>query len=165
MERHRFVWGRGPVPCEVVIIGEAPGAQEERLGIPFVGRSGKILDDALELAGLKDEAYLTNIYKFRPPKNRTPTRDEISWHRGFLINELVWHLPSYVLLLGNTALEAFTGFGGISSRRGLLEKGPTIFYATYHPSATLYNPSFKEDFYNDIEDFANLVERAYTATY
>jgi uracil-DNA glycosylase family 4 len=79
--------GEGPKPCDVMIIGEAPGETEDKLGRPFVGKAGKRLDEALIAAGLKrDEVYITNIYKFRPPNNRKPTPEEI-----------VEHLPSFAL--------------------------------------------------------------------
>jgi uracil-DNA glycosylase family 4 len=91
-----------------MIIGEAPGETEDKLGRPFVGKAGKRLNEALIAAGLKrDEVYITNIYKFRPPNNRKPTLEEIVEHWPYLSIELDEVKPRFVLLLGNTALETF----------------------------------------------------------
>lgn len=165
-----IVWGSGPHPCDVMLIGEAPGANEEIAGKPFIGASGKVLDSALENAGLdRDEIYVTNIYKVRPPLNRTPTEREIAEHLHFLVEEFNEVDPTFVLLLGNTPLRTFTGEGQISKRHGMrvlpnlgFHHSDIFFYTTYHPAATLYNGSTKEDFYNDVRIFGKIARGMYT---
>lgn len=162
-----LVHGYGPVPCDVMLIGEAPGAEEEQEGRPFVGKSGQLLQRALQDAGLNyEQVYITNIYKYRPPDNRTPTEEEIQSHWPILVSELQAVQPKYILLMGNTALVAFSGQGGIQQAHGSrvarqLPGDPFIF-CTYHPAAGLYKPGLKTEFANDIRTFASVVNGEYT---
>lgn len=164
-----IVPGDGPTPCDIMIIGEAPGANEEEQGKPFVGTAGKILASALTSAGFsRSDVYITNIYKERPPNNRTPTADEINSHLHFLIEEFNEVDPKFVLLLGNTALSTLTGSAGISSRHGSrviprlgFTHSDIFFYTTYHPAATVYNRETKSDFFRDVEIFGKIVRGLY----
>lgn len=159
-----LVWGDGPTPNEIMLIGEAPGANEEIEGKPFIGSAGKVLDKALDEAGLpREDVYVTNIYKVRPPMNRTPNDREIADHLHLLIEEFNLVDPTFVLLLGNTPLRTFTGEGRISQRHGMrvlpnlgFHHSDIFFYTTYHPAATLYNGSTKEAFFNDVRTFAKI---------
>ena len=161
-----IVLGEGPVPCDVMIIGEAPGKNEQEQGRPFVGTAGKVLNEALRNAGLfRDEIYITNVYKFRPPNNRTPTKEEIAEHLPYLFEEFDKTNPKFILLLGNTALKSLINDKlNISSSRGIrLGNHPKLyFYATYHPAATIYDSSIKEDFFRDISTFGKIVKNRYT---
>jgi uracil-DNA glycosylase family 4 len=156
----RLVMGKGPTPCDIVIIGEAPGAKEDEVGEPFVGRAGKLLTEALAAAGIdRDTVYITNVFKHRPPNNRRPTPDEIVSHMQLLAEELHKVQPSYVLLLGNTALSVLgPGDLTISQARGfnLSPDREHATYATFHPSAGLRNPTWKRALFEDIVGFAKI---------
>lgn len=161
-----MVYGSGPRPCDIMIIGEAPGADEDEYGLPFIGRSGKRLNSALEEAGLKrDECYVTNIYKLRPPNNRRPTPEEIQAHWPILYQELREVEPKYILLLGNTALETITRETGVSKFRGvnLMPALKIKVFATYHPSATFRSKVYRNAMFEDISDFANIVKSSYNS--
>lgn len=163
----KLIQGFGPVPCDIMLIGEAPGAEEEQEGRPFVGKSGQLLQRALQDAGLNyEKVYITNVYKFRPPNNRTPTQEEIIDHWPLMVDELQDVQPKYILLLGNTALLAFSGQGGIGEAHGTrvartLPGNPFIF-CTYHPAAGLYKPGLKQVFAQEIQTFADVVNGEYT---
>jgi uracil-DNA glycosylase family 4 len=166
-----FVAGEGPKPCNGMILGEAPGAEEDRQGRPFVGASGALLEEALHNSGIgREQVYITNAYKYRPEDNRTPTEDEIAEHREkYLWDELLDVDPKVMLLLGNVALWTVTGDKGITSKRGewyygsAVPDGATLAFAntfdvmpTWHPSYVLRNGrgSPKEaEFMGDVEKF------------
>jgi len=155
-----------------MIIGEAPGKNEQEQGIPFIGNAGQVLNQALEEAGLpRESVFVTNIYKLRPPNNRTPTEEEMRSHAPFLLEEFEIVEPRFVLLLGNSPLGFFTWQKGITRKRGSRVfpriMGSTFdnsifFYCTYHPAATIYNKATKEDFFRDIKVFAEIVQGSYT---
>jgi len=150
-----------------MLIGEAPGAEEEQEGRPFVGKSGQLLQRALQDAGLSyEQVYITNVYKHRTPDNRTPTQEEIFEHWPMLVDELQAVQPKYILLMGATALFAFSGDGRIAQAHGTrvarqLPGNPFIF-ATYHPAAGLYKPGLKQVFAQEIQTFAQVVNGEYT---
>lgn len=134
-----IVNGVGPKPAAGMIIGEAPGGEEERLGEPFVGMSGKLLNEAIERAGAsRKDFYITNCYKFRPPNNRTPTADEFNEHEPLLAEEFEEVNPKAVLLLGGFALEMLAGEVGITKHRGTwLDYFSFAVMPTWHPSYVL----------------------------
>ena len=166
----RFVPGDGPASCDVMVIGEAPGADEDRELRPFVGRAGRVLNEALAEVGLpRESVYITNVVKRRPPNNRPPTPEEIESHLDYLIGEIQCMRPRFVLLLGNTALSTLTEYEGrIMSRRGRISNTKTVFpsdtivYATLHPSAVLHNSGLRQSFLEDLSVFANLVHQVRT---
>lgn len=130
----------GPHP--VMVIGEAPGATEDREGTPFAGDAGRKLRDLLGQAGLSPQScYLTNAVKCRPPKNRAPRLGEIRACASFLRAELQEVRPAYLVLLGNTALQAVLGRKGITNERGRLVcwEGKQVL-PTFHPAAVLRQP-------------------------
>jgi uracil-DNA glycosylase family 4 len=160
-----FVPGDGPTDTGVMVIGEAPGADEDRELRPFVGRAGKLLNDTLADAGLlREKVYVTNVVKNRPPDNRRPTEQEIDAQFHLLVKEILLVKPTHVLLLGNTALHAMTlHTDGIMQRRGSIglfkhmfpmREGEGLVYATLHPSAILHNPGNRGLFEADIRYFA-----------
>jgi uracil-DNA glycosylase family 4 len=149
----RIVLGEGPTPCDFMVIGEAPGATEERLGKPFVGKAGERLDEALEAAGhTRAEVYITNVYKSRPPNNRDPNMKELNDHLDYLRQEFREVTPSRMLLLGKVAKEFIAP---IIYYRGRWWRSPGLIDVlyTWHPAATLYNPKLKEGFFGHIQEF------------
>jgi DNA polymerase len=119
--RQQVVVGRGNPNARLLLVGEAPGAEEEACGQPFVGRSGRLLEAMLAAAGLDSERdlYIANVIKCRPPGNRKPSRTEIETCRPWLERQIAMVRPQLVLLVGATALEALLGIkGGITKLRG-----------------------------------------------
>lgn len=154
----KLVLGSGPIPCRGMIIGEAPGATEEKEGKPFVGQSGDLLEEALAVGGIdRSKVYMTNVYKLRPPNNRTPTENEIGTHAMLLHKELNQVEPHVILTLGSTATSQFHSDFQITKIRGKPFKlGDWIILPTCHPSYYLRNKNDKEDFILDISQFVEL---------
>ena len=135
--------GEGDINSKVVFIGEAPGANEDEQGRPFVGRAGKLLDDMLRGIGLKRESvWIGNIIKHRPPENRSPMADEVRACSPYLEAQLKAINPKIIVTLGKFALEFFDKEGKISRDHGVPKKiGNFIVYPLYHPAAALRNPA------------------------
>ena len=150
-EATQLVPGDGPADAEVVIVGEAPGASEDKQGRPFVGRAGKLLDQLLEEAGLSRESvYVTNVVKARPPGNRDPKADEVAHHRPWLERELELIDPQLVVPLGRHALRHFAPEHKISQVHGqVLESGSRRLFPLYHPAAALRSPPLREVLFAD----------------
>ena len=142
IKRKNIVNGDGDINNKFYIISEAPGYYEDKLGIPFVGNSGKLLNVMLDLIGLtRSDVYVTNVIKCRPPNNRSPLVVEINNCKGNLKCELS-HKPKLILLLGNTALNAYFGLNSlkISDMIGkYVVYNNAVIIATYHPSYLLHN--------------------------
>jgi uracil-DNA glycosylase len=141
-----FVPGEGPAPAAVMIVGEAPGASEDKQGRPFVGRAGRLLDELLAEAGLeREDVYITNVVKARPPGNRDPRKDEVAHHMPWLETQLALIGPKLVVPLGRHALAHFSDDAKISEVHGteVTERGRTLF-PMYHPAAALHNQSLRE---------------------
>ena len=139
--RHNTVFGEGPVNCRCVIIGEAPGEEEDLSGRPFVGRAGQLLTDILEKGGKipRDSVYIMNVVKCRPPNNRNPNIDEILQCNEHLEAQLALLHPDIIVTMGNVATQSVTGIkNGITSMRGkwLRNRGVKIF-PMFHPSFLL----------------------------
>ena len=153
-DKPRLVWGEGPKPCDFMLIGEAPGATEDKKGRPFVGAAGKVLDTALSRAGLdRSSVYVTNAYKLRPPSNRDPSEKELETHLNYLRKEFREVQPKYMLLLGKVAK---SHVAPILRRRGVWWESPghiQVMY-TWHPAATLYNNDLKGEFFEHVNQFA-----------
>lgn len=145
--------GRGP-RSGLMVVGEAPGYYEDEEGVPFVGSSGKVLNTALEMAGInRDDVYVTNAVKCRPFENSTPEGNEIKACAVYLQKEIHAVKPQYILTLGNTALKAVTGKSGIMQYRGKLFDLPNtgyVVFPTIHPAMTLRNPRMTPLFDADI---------------
>ena len=143
--RTNVVVGKGNEKANLVIIGEGPGEQEDKSGLPFVGRAGKMLDTALAAVNidpLKD-CYITNIVKCRPPNNRKPTASESSACMPWLNKQIELLSPKIIVLAGSTATESFLGVKEpISKIRGKwIEKDNIKYMPIFHPSYLLRNPS------------------------
>lgn len=130
----QLVIGRGGLNPRIVFVGEAPGAEEDRLGVPFVGRSGKLLDEWIEYLELSDkEYYITNVVKCRPPENRNPTREEIAACEPFLHRQLELLNPEFIVCVGRFAMNVF-----FPKKKAILkESGHLVqnkYYIVPHPS-------------------------------
>jgi DNA polymerase len=140
-----MVPGEGDPDARVMFVGEAPGAKEDELGRPFVGRSGQLLDELLAEAGLdRESVYITNVVKARPPGNRDPRAAEVAHHMPWLEAQLALIQPTLVVPLGRHALAHFTDGARISEVHGteIIERGRTLF-PLYHPAAALHNQSLR----------------------
>lgn len=161
-----IVPGRGNPEARGVILGEAPGAEEERTGRPFVGRSGQLLSEALAAAGLDEErdVWITNVIKERPENNRTPTDDEVDAVRERVLLEILGVNPVAVLSVGNVPLYALKSEHGITRQRGNVFNVVTYepdmnvaVHPTFHPAYVLRNPAAKPVFMEDVAEFARAI--------
>lgn len=153
--------GKGPEPCDVMIIGEAPGEYEDETGQPFVGRSGKLLDEMLKNVGLKrDKIYITNAVNCRPPSNRAPKTREIDACRKWLKYQLAMVKPKYVMLMGNIPLQSMLKTKGIRKYRGRpIEHEGMIVLPTYHPAYVLRNDRRDQELVEkDLKSFKDIIE-------
>ncbi len=152
--------GEGSASAELMIIGEAPGAKEDQLGRPFVGASGKFLDAMLASIGLeRQDVFITNIVKFRPPKNRDPSAAEIKACMHILYQEIDALRPKLIVFLGRHAANVFFPNLTIGEAHGeplmqVIELGPKVrvkqtFLPLYHPAAALYNGSMRKTLFDD----------------
>ncbi|MGE0793535.1 MAG: uracil-DNA glycosylase [Candidatus Woesearchaeota archaeon] len=155
-----IVFGKGNPNADILIIGEAPGANEDLQGIPFVGKAGKNLDSFLNLINLSlDDVYIANILKYRPPKNRNPTKEEIINHTPYLVEQIKIIQPKVILPLGKFATEfCLAEFDtskiktiAMSEVHGKIYKINNLtIIPMYHPAAMIYNQKLKitleEDF-------------------
>ena len=139
--RTNSVPGKGNFYSNVIFVGEAPGKNEDKKGEPFIGIAGKKLSIALEEAGIsREEVYITNIIKCRPPKNRVPTSIERGTCQEYLKQEIAIIKPKIICVLGNTAFNSLLGGSEITKFRGkLVRKENQLYFLTVHPAATIYN--------------------------
>lgn len=152
--------GRGPVPGEVMIVGEAPGFREDDIGKPFAGDAGNMLDTMLSEVDLsREDCYITNVCKCRPPDNRTPKSGEVKACKPYLLKEFNKVKPKYVLLLGATALKGVIGKGKITEDHGtVIEKEGVYYLPTFHPAAAMRDPNKLPSIKGDIARFSGLVK-------
>jgi DNA polymerase len=144
--RIKTVFGEGNVDAKVMFVGEAPGQSEDETGRPFVGRAGKLLDNMIASMGMKrEDVYIANICKCRPPGNRKPYQDEMENCKPYLLDQIRVVNPKVIVALGNSALGSLTGIeGGITTRCGNWEeRAYWKIMPCYHPSALLRNPNWK----------------------
>lgn len=152
--RTNIVFGYGNKNADIMMIGEGPGADEDREGIPFVGKAGKLMNNAFE--GLKinrDEIYIANIVKCRPPQNRVPEEDEARACLDYLRNQVILVKPKIIVLLGSTALKNILGkeYGITSARGKWIEKKGILYMPTWHPAALLRDENKKIEFWKDLK--------------
>ena len=161
---HVCLMGHGPAPAELMIIGEAPGRQEDRLGAPFVGDAGRLLDKMLETAGLsRDRAYVTNAVKCRPPDNAKPSVGQIAACVYHLQREIDAVKPKYVLLMGATPLKAVLNETGITKVRGRARhNGGCITMPTLHPASSFYAEGNKAIIQQDLHYLRDVMKRGGT---
>jgi uracil-DNA glycosylase len=160
-KRNKFVFGTGNPNADVLVIGEGPGAEEDKQGLPFVGRAGQLLTDMLRAIKFeRDEVYIGNVVKCRPPENRTPLPDEMETCIPYLKKQCDLIKPKLILCLGLTAAK-----GLLKKRESLGELRKNIFdyegakvIVTYHPAALLRNPHWKKDCWEDLKKFRKLYD-------
>ena len=153
-ERTHIVYGIGSSKADLMFVGEAPGREEDIQGIPFVGRAGKLLTGIIESIDLKrEDVYITNILKCRPPKNRNPEADEVESCEGFLFKQIEVIKPRIIVALGAYAaqclLQTKDPIGRIRGR--FFNFQDSLLLPTFHPAYLLRNPSAKRDVWEDIK--------------
>lgn len=159
--RNKFVFGVGNPKADVMLIGEAPGADEDKQGIPFVGRAGKLLTDILKAINFeRDEVYIANIIKCRPPGNRNPLPDEMEKCIPYLLKQIDLIKPKIILGLGLVAANALLNKRtSLTKLRGnIYELSGIKVMVTYHPAALLRNPNWKRGCWEDVQKFRKLYD-------
>ena len=153
--RTQTVFSRGTSSSGLCFIGEGPGADEDAQGYPFVGKAGQLLDRMITAMGFeRDEVYICNIVKCRPPENRKPTPDEMAACMPYLEKQLELVEPSVIVAMGATAVQGLLGTtGGITRMRGKwrLYKGRIAVMPTFHPAYLLRTPRAKRDVWEDLQ--------------
>lgn len=153
--RTNIVFGVGNKEAKVMFIGEGPGADEDRLGEPFVGKAGQLMNKAFQALEInREEIYIANIVKCRPPQNRTPEKDETTACLNYLRNQVMLVKPKIIVLLGSTALKNILGeeYGITSARGKWVEKKGILYMPTWHPAALLRDEAKKIDFWKDLKE-------------
>jgi uracil-DNA glycosylase family 4 len=165
--RTHVVFGMGNADADLMFVGEAPGAEEDRQGKPFVGRAGKLLDQLLEEIGMerRRDAFIANVLKSRPPGNRDPQPDEIEACRPYLERQIQLIQPRVICTLGNFATKLLTGSPtGITRCCGRPQERelagvPVVIYPLFHPAAALRTPSVLERLREDFSRIPDLLAR------
>ena len=165
--RTNVVFGMGTPDAEVLFVGEAPGANEDEQGLPFVGRAGQLLDDMLQMIGLhRDRIYITNSIKCRPPQNRDPLNTEKEACAGYLQQQLQLMQPKIIVCLGRiSAMEMIKPDFKITQEHGqFFEKNGVLMTALYHPAALLRDPGKKPDTFVDLKRLRAKIQQVCTRT-
>ncbi len=157
--RTNAVPGEGPANARIMFIGEGPGFHEDRQGRPFVGASGHYLEELLGAINLsREQVYITNVVKCRPPGNRDPLPDEIVACREYLDRQLALIKPSIVATLGRFSMERFFPGQSISRIHGKAKRVGDVFYLPlYHPAAALRRPDWRQEMEQDIHRIPELL--------
>ena len=161
--------GEGDPEAKLMFVGEAPGAQEDREGRPFVGASGKFLTEMLETIGMtREDVFITNIVKYRPPENRDPTPTEIKECLPYLMDQIDVIRPRIIIFLGRHSMSVFFPEAKIGQVHGQAIKStyvyegktyPQIFLPLYHPAAALYNGSMRQTLLEDFKQIPDLLRQ------
>jgi uracil-DNA glycosylase family 4 len=166
-KRTQVVFGSGSPTAELMFVGEAPGFHEDKGGVPFVGAAGKLLSQLLEGIGMsRDEVYIANVLKCRPPGNRDPQAEEIEACEGHLFRQIELIRPRLVATLGNFATKLLSAKpAGITQVHGraqqvVLGGNAVTLYPIYHPAAALYTPSLRAVLEEDFRRIPELLGRA-----
>ena len=162
---NQVVPGDGSAEAKIMFIGEGPGKKEDELGVPFVGAAGKFLDEMLTAIKLKrEDVYIANTVKCRPPQNRDPLPEEkgICW--PWLLEQIKIIQPELIVTLGRHSMEIFlpnykiSEIHGSAMRRDFPGIGKQVFFALYHPAAALYNGSMREVLLKDFKKIPKVLE-------
>lgn len=151
----QLVLGDGNPDAKIVLIGEAPGRAEDEQGLPFVGASGRFLNEMLDAAGLvRGDVYITNIVKYRPPNNRDPLPEEKKAFWPYLMRQLEIIQPRVIITLGRHSMECFIPGAKISEQHGQPKRvkyhdSEFLVIPLYHPAAALYNGSMRQTLIDD----------------
>lgn len=162
----QVVCGAGNAEAKILFIGEAPGKKEDETGQPFVGASGKFLDEMLEIIKLnRNDIYIANIIKCRPPKNRDPLPEEIAHCWPWLLAQIKIIKPKLIVTLGKHSMQKFFPTLKISEAHGKIMQrtieniGDQNFYPLYHPAVALYKRSMREVLFEDFKKIPKLVAK------
>ncbi len=158
--------GDGNADAEILFIGEAPGQKEDEQGIPFVGAAGKFLNEMLHSIHLKrEDIYITNVVKYRPPNNRDPLPEEKEACREWLVEQVNCIDPKLIVPLGRHAMENFlpgmkiSDVHGQAFRRKFPDMGERTFFVLFHPAAALYNGGLRETLIKDFKKIPKVLEK------
>ncbi|MGA8265094.1 MAG: uracil-DNA glycosylase [Ignavibacteriaceae bacterium] len=159
--RNKFVFGTGNLNADAMCIGEGPGADEDAQGLPFVGRAGRLLTDILKAINFsREEVYIANVVKCRPPGNRTPLPVEMDTCLPYLKKQIELIKPKVILCLGLTAAQAILKKkDSLTNMRGkIFDFENAKVMVTYHPAALLRNPNWKRSCWEDVQNFRKLYD-------
>jgi DNA polymerase len=157
----QIVPGAGNPDAAIMFVGEAPGANEDRLGIPFVGAAGKFFDTMLAEIGMnRDDIFITNIVKYRPPGNRDPLPEEIAASIPYLKRQIAIIKPKLVAFLGRHSMNVFLPELKISQAHGKpVRKDGQVYLPLYHPAAGLYNPGMRDALIDDFKLIPAIIKK------
>jgi uracil-DNA glycosylase family 4 len=157
----QLVFGTGDVDSQLMLIGEAPGKNEDLQGEPFVGAAGKFLNTMLASIGLeRRDVYISNIVKYRPPENRDPTPEEISEFVPYLNQQIAVIRPKLVIFLGRHSMNIYLPELKISQAHGQpVRKNNQVYLPLFHPAAALYNPAMRETLLHDFGLIPKILEQ------
>ena len=161
--RQNIVFGVGNKNAKIMFIGEGPGADEDKQGLPFVGKAGQLMNMAFQGLGIKrQEVYITNIVKCRPPANRVPEQDEAEACLNYLRNQVILVKPKVIVLLGGTALKNVLGkeYSITASRGKWIEQKGIMYMPTWHPAALLRDENKKIEFWKDLKVVVNFFNKS-----
>lgn len=164
--RTKAVPGEGDPNATVMLVGEGPGFDEDRQGRPFVGRSGKFLTEVLSNVGIRrEDVFITNVVKCRPPDNRDPQADELAACSDYLARQVELINPRIIVTLGRFSMRRWFPEGSITKIHGQIRNigNGRVAIAMFHPAAALRNPTWRADFENDFRKIPPLVRRAVEA--
>jgi uracil-DNA glycosylase family 4 len=158
--------GEGDLYSPILFVGEGPGEKEDQQGRPFVGMAGQLLDRLIQetLGFRRDQVYITNVVKCRPPGNRDPSPDEMSACRSFLIAQIGLIAPRIICTLGRHSLHALLNPDlGISVVHGrIFHRDGILFFPTFHPAAALRSPEVKAELIHDFQHLHQLIQKEVT---
>lgn len=157
--RTKFVFGTGNPDADLMFVGEAPGESEDLEGVPFVGRAGRLLDDILKAIDLKrEDVYIANVLKCRPPNNRDPKKEEIEQCEPYLLKQIELIKPKLLVALGRiSATTLLRSKDSLTAMRGkIFDYHGTDMLVTYHPAALLRNPNWKRPAWEDFKKIRDL---------
>lgn len=162
----RVVPGEGSAEAEIMFIGEGPGKKEDELGRPFVGAAGKFLEEMLGMINLKrEQVYIANVVKCRPPENRDPLPEEAEECWAWLMEQIKIIDPKLIVTLGRHSMEKFlpgrkiSEIHGKALRKEISEIGKRVYYTLYHPAAALYNGGMREVLIKDFKRIPRVLEK------
>ncbi|HYT03131.1 MAG TPA: uracil-DNA glycosylase [Candidatus Acidoferrum sp.] len=159
--RKNAVPGDGQTSAKIIFIGEAPGKNEDEKGRPFIGVAGRILDEALQKAGIeRSQVFITNIVKCRPPGNRIPEDDERAACRPYLDRQISLIAPRIICILGATAYSSILGGKSITQNRGkIIKRKGQKYLITIHPAAAIYNKNLRHALEDDLSSLSQEIKK------
>jgi uracil-DNA glycosylase len=159
--RKNAVPGDGQTSAKIIFIGEAPGKNEDEKGRPFIGIAGRILDEALQKAGIeRSQVFITNIVKCRPPGNRIPEDEERAACRPYLDRQLSLIAPRIICILGATAYSSILGGKSITQNRGkIIKRKGQKYLITIHPAAAIYNKNLRHALEDDLSSLSQEIKK------